>query len=251
MIKRLWDHTMLNVNDLQHAIDWFGQRGLTFQLGGHHPQWQTSNAVGYFGLNYIELLTTDQATNPGFERDDATSLYDAFESLPEHESFNTIGIRTNDIEAVHRSLADEFQVGRIMDGSRRTPTGELVTWRIFFVNQLIDGVAAPFFIEWPGSDSVRRYQLEQAGLLKDQPVGPVWVKSLQYDVQQPRVVAQAFGRFFDQPIQQRHEAYRIQLGNRQLDFVPGTANGITRLTFAGTGLMGHQAQYGDAVFRFE
>lgn len=52
-----WDHTMIDVTNLQDAIDYFNSKGLAFTPGGHHEYWGTKNALDYFGLNYIELLT--------------------------------------------------------------------------------------------------------------------------------------------------------------------------------------------------
>ncbi|UNL36909.1 VOC family protein, partial [Limosilactobacillus reuteri] len=48
-----WDHTMVDVTNLQDAIDYFNSKGLAFTPGGHHEYWGTKNALDYFGLNYI------------------------------------------------------------------------------------------------------------------------------------------------------------------------------------------------------
>jgi hypothetical protein len=71
-----WDHTMINVLDIDSQIRRFADLGIDFVRGGSHKVWGTQNALGYFGLNYIELI---------FRRGQANGMV-----LPQKERFRRV-----------------------------------------------------------------------------------------------------------------------------------------------------------------
>ena len=113
-----WDHTMVDVTNLQDAIDYFNSKGLAFTPGGHHEYWGTKNALDYFGLNYIELLTVaNKEKAKAFPYENNSAIHDAVEDyFAGIQRITTIAIRTDNIEETHRRLKGlGLNVGDITD----------------------------------------------------------------------------------------------------------------------------------------
>ncbi|AKP67868.1 VOC family protein [Companilactobacillus ginsenosidimutans] len=251
--KLKWDHTIIDVNDIDAAVKWFDDLGITFHQGGKHEQWGTENAVGYFGLNYIELMGV---YNPELAshvvRDGATSIYDCIHDLP-NQHINTIGFRTNDINSVHeRLLSQNFPVEDIQTGQRRDPRGNMITWKIFFVRNKFFDVAYPYVVQWNDPDYIRKENLIKKQLLVEHKQKGIFVKQAIYTVTNPEMVAIKWGQFVGvSPIRKGND-YEIDFGLKQIVFRSGTDNYITDLVFGSSGeLAGKSAQLGDAKLHFE
>lgn len=135
--KLNWDHTMVDVTNLKGAIDYFNSKGLSFAPGGKHEYWGTENALDYFGLNYIELLTVaNKEKAMAFPYQNNSAIHDAVEDYFDGiQRITTIAIRTTDIMETHRRLKElGLDVGKITDGKRIDPAGKLIQWKIFYVN---------------------------------------------------------------------------------------------------------------------
>ncbi|WP_253202424.1 VOC family protein [Limosilactobacillus reuteri] len=160
-----WDHTMVDVTNLQDAIDYFNSKGLAFTPGGHHEYWGTKNALDYFGLNYIELLTiANKEKAKAFPYENNSAIHDAVEDyFAGIQRITTIAIRTDNIEETHQRLEGlGLNVGDITDGKRVDPAGKLIQWKIFYVNdELVNHLPAPFFIQWGNNDDQRREDLKK------------------------------------------------------------------------------------------
>ena len=60
MISR-FDHAVIAVPDIDSAIEVYSALGFEVAAGGRHPSLGTRNAIVRFGLDYLELLTVEDA----------------------------------------------------------------------------------------------------------------------------------------------------------------------------------------------
>ncbi|CAM3199128.1 VOC family protein [Leuconostoc rapi] len=231
-----WDHTMINVPELAKSIDFFANEGVIFKLGGQHENWGTANALGYFGINYIELINVfDQQKANLIDHDIATAVYDAVQDFnQERQRFNTIALRTNDLENVRERLElAGIGVGPILEGKRRNEQNKLITWRIFFINDDIDGLPYPFFIDWQTSDQDREQQLIEQELIQTHPIGALKVVKAVFEVNNPLKVSQQWANLIDRVATEEHGEFIVPIGERTLEFVAGPANHLISLHFSG------------------
>ncbi|MET1249466.1 VOC family protein [Sporolactobacillus sp. STCC-11] len=233
-----WDHTMINVQNVDQAARFFGDHGIVFARGGRHEKWGTENALGYFGLNYIELISVyDEARAKNFPRAGASAVYDAVHDYEQNvQRINTLAIRTSDIEATHARLKQAgVPAGDIEVGKRLDEQGHLITWSIFFIDGTIDGLPYPFFIQWQGSDETREQKLKDQGLIVSHPAGDLLARQAVFHVPDPEKAATIWGQLLDGQSEKTAAEYRIQLQDRQLIFKQGSENHIVQLNFDGAG----------------
>ncbi|MCI1664586.1 VOC family protein [Bifidobacterium crudilactis] len=251
-----WDHTMINVLDIDSQIRRFADLGIDFVRGGSHKVWGTQNALGYFGLNYIELISVgDRQTAWSFPRKNASAVYDATHDYQEGvERINTIAIRTHDIESTHQRLKKAgIPVGDVVDGRRLDESGHEIRWSIFFVNDTINGLPYPFFLEWPGTDQTREEQLVQQGLIVDHPAGNLRVKRVIFEVPDVLATAEVWSLITGSDAESiEHDGAIVHLCDRELVFRTGPANHITSLEFTGAGesLAGKSFGIGESSLNF-
>jgi len=150
-LLKTFDHLLFGISDLDRGVAWVGKHmGVRAVVGGVHPGRGTRNAlVSLGGPHYLEIIAPDPAQKAA-----GRPSYPV-EGLTEPRII-TFAVRTNDIFATAASLreAGVLAIGPT-DGSRRTPSGELLRWRTLqlesgFRSDNIDPI--PFFIEW-ASDS--------------------------------------------------------------------------------------------------
>jgi hypothetical protein len=144
------DHVLIPIADLSDAVRKFEARyGLVSVEGGRHSGWGTANRIVPLGETYLELVAVvdeKEAAQSAFGRWVATSV-----------AGSPLGwaVRTNELDAIAVRLG--LSIG---SGSRLTPAGELLRWRIAGVEQSMLEPGLPFFIEWasgarlPGSIGV-------------------------------------------------------------------------------------------------
>ena len=232
-----WDHTMVDVTNLQDAIDYFNSKGLAFTPGGHHEYWGTKNALDYFGLNYIELLTVaNKEKAKAFPYENNSAIHDAVEDyFAGIQRITTIAIRTDNIEETHRRLKGlGLNVGDITDGKRIDPAGKLIQWKIFYVDdELVNHLPAPFFIQWSEDDDKRREDLKKQGLIKFHPAGDLFVKQAIFNVSDPAEVAKQWSALLQAEVVSEGDTYTINIGNKQLVFTAGVENRLFKLIFHG------------------
>ncbi|KRM96923.1 hypothetical protein FC19_GL000450 [Liquorilactobacillus aquaticus DSM 21051] len=237
MVELNWDHTMVNITDLNAAIKVFKKKGIVFEHGGEHKRWGTGNALGYFGLNYIELITVaDKKSARTVKRTDGSAVYDAIQDyIAGTQRFNTIAIRSNDIEKTHQRLKEkDVLVSEIEEGQRLDPHGQLISWKIFFINDyLAPDLPYPFFIQWAGNDENRLAELTKQGLIVDHPAGNLKVLAAEFEVAEPQVIAGKLGELLQLPVKTDSKTALIELNGRQLRFVQGSQNHLTSLEFTG------------------
>lgn len=255
MAELNWDHTMINVIDLEQAIKQLGERGIVFKFGGDHKQWGTTNALGYFGINYIELLSVNNSeVAQQVKRSEGASVFDAIQDYQSNqERFNTIAIRTTDIEETHQRLAKiGIKVGPVEVGQRLDPTGKLIKWLIFFIDDYFEGLPYPFVIQWAGTDETRAAELTANGLITAHPAGDLKVQQAIFEVNNPKKVAELWGNIVDKNVDVVANDFMIDLNERQLIFTAGSANHLVALRFTGAkdSLKGQTVKLGNAKLIF-
>lgn len=144
------DHVVLAGPDLAEAIDAVERlTGVRAAPGGKHPT-GTANALIAFTIDgarvphYLEVIGPD----PEGERD--ASQIETF-SIRERTApaVATFAIHPADIEGTATAAADAgVDLGAIQPLSRRTPSGELLQWRLTRGERRDKDPAIPFLIDW-------------------------------------------------------------------------------------------------------
>ena len=131
------DHILIRVDDIDAAAAAFdADHGLCSVAGGRHPGWGTANRIVPLGSLYLELVAVD---------DDHAASANPFGRWLAGAPPGPIGwcVRTESIEA------DAGRLGlTIRDGSRVTPDGGLLSWRLAGLEQSAAEPSLPFFIAW-------------------------------------------------------------------------------------------------------
>lgn len=138
------DHIMLGVRDLEEGIAEFQRlTSVTPRRGGRHPGRGTENALVSLGDNtYLEIIA------PQREGTDDESFLADLRALP-HLTPVGWAVGVNDVAAMRSRLARAgMKPSDPAEGSRRTPTGEVLRWVTFGVE---GSDASPFFIRWDPS----------------------------------------------------------------------------------------------------
>jgi glyoxalase-like protein len=141
-----FDHMLLGCGDLDKGIEFVERRtGIRAAPGGVHPGRGSRNALLSLGeRRYLEIIAPDPAQPRSA---DVRQLYRI-------ESPRLIGwaAHVDDIDAVLRKLtAAGVAFEAVRPGSRKRPSGQLLTWRALSLRDDQGGLL-PFFIEW-GKDS--------------------------------------------------------------------------------------------------
>ena len=136
------DHVLLAVNDLAVAAAVLNERhGLASVEGGRHPQWGTANRIIPLNDTYLELIAVvdpERARASAFGRWVASARPGIMRPLG-------WAVRAVVIEYVARRLDLAIE-----SGSRATPDGGVLQWRLAGVERAAADPALPFFIEWGG-----------------------------------------------------------------------------------------------------
>ncbi|MBI2887149.1 MAG: VOC family protein [Chloroflexi bacterium] len=147
------DHIMICVRDLDAALKTYRETlGFHVYPGGDHPGRGTHNAIGFFDLEYLELLgVRDRAE---LERDPNSGLLDF---LAKGEGLRFFILASDDLDAdVAAMRARGIEVRDVREGSRQTPGGVTLRWR--FAN-LGPANPLPFFlIQHLTPDALRQAQ---------------------------------------------------------------------------------------------
>ncbi|MFB6720741.1 VOC family protein [Kribbella sp. NPDC056345] len=139
MPAELLDHLVLGTADLLGTVRRFADAtGVDPVEGGRHERWGTRNfLVGLGGTAYLELLgpDVDATREPAFD-------FGA-------ERFLTWAIHPADIDAVLATArAAGTDLGTIGPLSRKTPNGELLSWRVSTPPEYLYDGLVPFLIDW-------------------------------------------------------------------------------------------------------
>lgn len=228
MASLVWDHAVHYVNDLQQAIDTFKAHGIAAHQGGDHPGWGTYNALSHFDLTYIEFLgIRDQAELDAISSWQVVSR-DAGRFLPNQQILSRLALRTDDIDAVARSLqARGIQTSPILEGRRYDTEGQLIEWKMLTIDGEFQGVLYPFVIQWQQSDQDRRKSLQAKELLQPNAAKALTLTQAIIETEQPQAVASHWAALFDLPLSTDQYGPVLTLPNATFLFRQGAANRIT------------------------
>ncbi|MCH4826529.1 VOC family protein [Planococcus halocryophilus] len=149
-------------NPKETVTDWQAQ-GLPASLGGQHINWGTQNVLLYLKDCYIEWLSVEK-------QEIATEAEHPLTRLLLHDQigFGTICVRTQNIMELNRDLQERgIETTGVLDAERRTEDGELIKWKMLFVNESVSmKLPTPFFIEWQETDEQRYKKLRDKGVVQ-------------------------------------------------------------------------------------
>lgn len=146
----------------QIAVEEWKWQGMHAAIGGQHLNWGTHNALFYTKDSYIEWLAVEKPEIAEAADHPLTKLL-----LHDKTGFGTICLRTESIEELDNRLKSEgFETSGVLDAERRTDTGELIQWKMLFIQEEARSqLPAPFFIEWQESDEQRYEGLRKRGAI--------------------------------------------------------------------------------------
>ncbi|WP_426242686.1 VOC family protein [Nocardioides sp. LHG3406-4] len=132
------DHLLVSVSDPGRARERWSRAGLTATVGGEHPGGTSNSLVRGPRAAFVELITAAP---------DATS--EAGRRVLETSGPFSWALRVTDMEKVRAAVvAAGFDAGDIHDGSRTTPAGDVIRWRICDLAPIPLHPYIPFLIEW-------------------------------------------------------------------------------------------------------
>ncbi len=139
------DHLVYAVPDLDAAVDALTARlGVRPAAGGRHPGRGTHNALLSLGDDsYLELIAPDPA-QPTPDAPRAFGLDAVTAPL-----LRTWAIKAPDIDArIERARGAGFDPGDVEPGSRATPDGAMLEWRLARAGRGQGDWLVPFLIDW-------------------------------------------------------------------------------------------------------
>lgn len=151
------DHVMICVNDLAAAQQSYSEQlGFHVYPGGDHPGRGTHNAIGFFGLDYLELMGVRDRTE--LERDPNSGLL-AF--LAKGDGLRFFILASDNIDADVAAMRGRgVDIRDVREGSRRTPQGIELKWR--FANMGPESPFPFFLIQHMTPDAQRQSQVPKA-----------------------------------------------------------------------------------------
>lgn len=212
MIRR-FDHAVIAVRDLEQALRVYRDTlGLDARPGGRHPGRGTRNGIVRFGLDYLELITVEDAAEARASGAGGAELA----AYLEQRVGGLVGycLATDNIEQLAQHFARErLEALGPFAMQRARPDGRLLEWRLLVPGGVSWRRPWPFFIEWGQPDAVR-LSWEAPG---DHPLGATGVAGVTVLV-----------RELDQAV----DLYARQLGLQPAAGRGATAEGAEQASFA-------------------
>jgi hypothetical protein len=134
------DHVILGIDDLDRGVKAFeAATGVKPLYGGKHPG-GTHNALVSLGDGiYLEILAVQQGVTVPAD----------YADLKKMKTLTPVGWAVSSKDGTqlrNRVSAAGIAVSEAVDGSRATPTGSILSWQSFALNE--SSPEAPFFIVW-------------------------------------------------------------------------------------------------------
>lgn len=146
------DHVLLPVADLAQAARQMRERfGLEAIEGGRHATGGTANYIVPLGRQYLELIAVvdSEAAKEGH------LSARVMQAVSGGRTFVAWALRTTDLDALRAKLAGAgWELPPIVEGSRRRPDGQVLSWRTQDVEVASEPSAIPFVIEWKIPDGL-------------------------------------------------------------------------------------------------
>jgi hypothetical protein len=144
LLRRI-DHLVYATPDLAAGIQRIeAMLGIRATPGGQHPGEGTRNALVALGpASYLEIIARDpEQPEPGTPRKFGIDNLRAPRLVTWAAKGNDLGPMV--VEARRRGV----MLGDVIPGSRRTPSGALLSWHITSQRTVIADGLVPFFIDW-------------------------------------------------------------------------------------------------------
>ena len=139
----LLDHLVYATSDLEATCrDLEVRLGVRASAGGQHPGRGTHNALISIGPRaYLEIIGPDPL------QPEIRPVWFGIDQLTAPKLI-TWAVRVDDLEAFVKRISPNASVGVVRSGSRKTPEGTTLSWRLTEPH-LVEGVGLiPFLIEW-------------------------------------------------------------------------------------------------------
>jgi len=139
----LLDHLVYATPDLEATCRELEIRlGVRASAGGQHPGRGTHNALISIGPRaYLEIIAPDPL------QPETRPVWFGIDQLTAPKLINW-AVRIVDLEAFVKEISPNANVGAVRSGSRNTPEGTTLSWRLT-EPQLVQGAGLiPFLIEW-------------------------------------------------------------------------------------------------------
>jgi len=162
MLTRI-DHVMIAVPDLDAGIAQYRDLGFDIYPGGVHPGKGTHNAIAFNHEDYIELIAIRDRSEYEAAAAGSRSPDGGLAKFVEAGGgIRYVAVQSDDLAAdVAAMRARGVDVGDPADGSRRTPAGQLLRWRVAALGP--DFPLPIFFIQHLTPVAERRASLPRAG----------------------------------------------------------------------------------------
>ena len=137
------DHLVYATPDLEATCRELEIRlGVRASAGGQHPERGTHNALISIGPKaYLEIIAPDPL------QPETRPVWFGIDQLSVPKLINW-AVRVDDLESFVKEISPSVNVGAVRSGSRKTPEGTTLSWRLT-EPQLVHGVGLiPFLIEW-------------------------------------------------------------------------------------------------------
>ncbi|MDV6378459.1 VOC family protein [Sporosarcina sp. GW1-11] len=141
------------------------QQGNEAIMGGRHEQWGTANALFYMNNGYIEWLTVEDDSKAKQAASTQPLVAQFLHDRLTGDGWATVCFSVDNMEEWKEELDNKgFQTTAILDASRRTEDGQLLRWKMLFVEQDVTSeLPYPFFIEWEEPEESRFTRLKETG----------------------------------------------------------------------------------------
>jgi len=142
-MKLTLDHFMYAASDLDVLREQFHRlTGVSADQGGVHPGLGTRNALASLGQGvYIELIAPDPEQNV------PDSWGALFKNFSQAQIFTYV-VKCADIELCQEQLTALGYKTELINASRKTPTGQLIRWRLLLPETNRFSNFFPIFIDW-------------------------------------------------------------------------------------------------------
>jgi len=124
------DHVMICVPDLTQGIAQYVRMGFNMHAGGEHPGKGTHNAVALNNEDYIELLAVRDPAQYAASGKAGTWNTGITDFIAAGGGIRYIVLQSDDLAAEVVAMRSRgVDVGDVTDGSRCTPSGQMLQWK--------------------------------------------------------------------------------------------------------------------------